>query len=247
MQFDATTYGLHIAADYDDLFALSDTKDAVEFLYAQAPAADRFLEFGVGTGRVALALAERGMTGVGLDTSPEMLDILARKAAESGLSVEAKLADCTKVTLDKSFDLIYAIFNTIFCLLDQEQQIDAFRNAARHLSPSGRFVIEVFVPDISWLANAHHVRSGRIETGVVSMHVGEHDPFQQTMSSQLVVLRNGEPPRLFPIRMRYTWPAELDLIARLAGLSRVGRYADWDGSEFGADSGRQICVYELAR
>ena len=201
----------------------------------------RALEFAVGTGRVAIPLRERGVEVVGIELSDAMLHQLRTKVDEVTLPVI--LGDMTTTRAPGHFLLVYLVYNTISNLLTQEEQVACFRNAARHLGPGGRFVIELWVPDLRRLPPG--------QPGVVSapepgyLLVDTYDTLHQHCTSHHFHFDEGRTARFFRSQHRYIWPGELDLMAQLAGLELESRHADWLGNEFTAESRSHISVYRL--
>jgi SAM-dependent methyltransferase len=237
---DASEYGKWIAADYDAIYGDTyDTEGAVARL-AEFADGGPVLELGVGTGRLALPLVERGLDVHGIDGSAEMLELLAKKPG--GERIATTLGDFSDVRLDPPgrFALVVLALNTVFALEDQDAQVRCFETAAWHLKPSGRFVVEAWVPGP--LPPGPSLRPRSLAPGYVGLVAAEHDPATQTLATTQIVLGNDS-VRVFPINHRYAWPSELDLMARLAGLSLEARWADWRGTPFGATSTDHISVY----
>jgi SAM-dependent methyltransferase len=239
--YDATTYGERIADIYDELYAeMLDTESTVEFL-AKLAGDGPVLELAVGTGRVALPLAERGMEVRGIDSSESMVDAL--RAKEGGDRIPVTMGDFADVGVEGTFTLIFVVFNTLFALTSQEEQVRCFRNVAEHLEEGGHFVVEVFVPDLARFDRGQRVSADRVEVDRVVLEASLHDPVGQRVVSQHVVIgESGN--RMVPVHIRYAWPPELDLMARLAGLSLTDRWGGWRGEFFTADSTRHVSVYE---
>jgi SAM-dependent methyltransferase len=235
----ATDYD-HVAPYYDQLTAaLPDTTQAVDFLAAHA-GEGRVLELGVGTGRIACPLSLRGFDVTGLDNSAGMLARL--RARSDGAKVEVALGSFTELPVEGEFSLIYAVFNTLFCAVTQDEQLRAIQLAARRLTPDGTMVVETNLPDL-----ARSDRSGRtLNTGSVERHrvlveAAMHDPATQRIRTQTIIV-SEQGIQLFPLMMRYFWPSELDLMAKLAGLRLERRYGGWEKSPYTRDSNRQISV-----
>ena len=239
-EYGPDTYGERMAPIYDDLYEDAfDVEGAVRFL---APLASRrALEFGIGTGRIALPLAAQGVGVVGVDTSPKMVERL--RAKPGGAVIEVVMGDFSEAEVDGSFSVVYLLFNTIFALLDQESQVRCFANAARHLTDDGVFVIEAFVPDSARFDRGQRVSANGVGSDLIDLEVSRHDPVRQRVESQHAIVRSTG-IELYPVVIRYAYPAELDLMARLTGLRLRERWATWDRGEFGSDSGSHISVYE---
>ena len=242
----AQTYGDEIADVYDDWieggYADSSTEDAAGFLAGLA-GGGRALELGIGTGRVALALARHGVAVHGVDASASMVARL--RAKPGGADLPVTIGDFAAVPVAGEFDLVYVVFNTFFALRDQEEQLRCARGAAARLRSGGRFVIEAFVPDPTLFDHDQRVEVGEVGLDRVRLDVSMHDRTSQTVSSQHIVLGPGG-PRLFPVRIRYCWPSELDLICRLADLHLTDRYAGWRREPFSSASGQHVSVYTKA-
>jgi hypothetical protein len=239
--FGATTFGERYADVYDDDLRPDDTGAAVDFLRRMAghgPA----LELAVGTGRVALPLADRGVQVDGVEISPEMVAKLRAKPGGDRLNVT--VGDFADVPVGGRYRLIFVVFNTIFNLVTQDDQVRCFRNVAAHLDRDGSFVIEAFVPDHTRLAEDQHIATESTALDEVVLETWRHDPVTQTLDKVHVRL-DDKGVRLYPVVLRYAWPAELDLMARLAGLRLKERWAGWDGEPFGPRSARHISVYAL--
>lgn len=239
MTYTASTYGDEIADVYDGLHGQHDPAAIVTLaeLAHQGPA----LELGIGTGRLALPLAQRGVSVRGIDASPAMVERLQAKPGGAGIPVA--LGDFSSVTLEETFELIYVAFNTFFVLLTPEDQLRCFRNVASMLRPTGSFLIEAFVPDLGRFDRGQRLAVSRIEPRAVWLEAACHDAPNQIVDAQLVRL-SAEGVRLFPIRIRYVWPSELDLMARAAGLRLRHRWAGWSKQPFSAASGAHVSVYE---
>ncbi len=239
--YDPTAYGANMAEEYDQLWeGLVDTDPAVVCL-ADLAAGGPVLELGVGTGRLALPLAARGLAVHGVDASEDMLAQL--RAKPGGDSLPVSVGDFADVHVPGSFSLVVLALNTIFALPTQDAQVACFQNAARHLDPGGRFVIEAWVPDPSGFSPAgSRVGVRRLTPTAVSLDVAELDPVEQRMRTTQVSLRDGH-LRLHPANHRYAWPSELDLMARLAGMSREHRWSGWSRAPFTAGSPAHVSVY----
>jgi SAM-dependent methyltransferase len=202
----------------------------------------RALEFAVGTGRVAVPLAERGVPVTGIELSTAMVDQLRTKV--DGSAVPVVVGDMTTTVVPGEFTLVYLVYNTISNLLTQAEQVECFRNAARHLGPGGRFVIELGVPELRRLPPGTDATVWRNEPGYIG--VDTYDVLRQRMVSHHFTFDENGNTRLGRSPHRYAWPAELDLMARLAGFELESRHADWSGAGFTAESGSHVSVYRLA-
>jgi SAM-dependent methyltransferase len=237
--YDASTYGERTAGVYDDWYAAYD--DAMVTTLAELAGGGRALELGIGTGRVALPLTQRGVHVHGIDASPAMVAKLRAKPGGDAISVT--MGDFAEVAVDGSFSLIYVVFNTLFALLTQEDQVRCFQNVARHLTPAGVFAIEVFVPDLTRYRNEQVVTATKITNDALNVDATRLDPVQQLVTSQHIVFSNSG-VQLYPVQLRYAWPSELDLMAQIAGLRLRHRWGGWQRESFTAHSTKHVSVYE---
>jgi SAM-dependent methyltransferase len=203
----------------------------------------RALELAIGTGRVAVPLAERGVSVTGIELSTPMVARLREKA--DAATIPVVMGDMSVAQAEGRFSLVYLVFNTISNLLTQDEQVACFANAARHLEPGGRFVVELWVPELRRLPPGVPATVGVHEDGYLL--VDTYDTLRQHVVSHHVTYdeSGGREARIGRSPHRYIWPAELDLMARLAGLALEDRYADWDRSPFTADSPSHVSVYRL--
>jgi SAM-dependent methyltransferase len=242
MRSDDGFFGENIAADYDvssaDMFAPEVVDPAVDVL-AQLAAGGPALEFGVGTGRIALPLAGRGVPVHGIDMSRAMVARLRAKPGSA--SVGVTIGDFATTRVPGSFAVAYLVFNTINNLTTQDAQVDCFLNAAAHLRPGGCFVVEVGVPELRLLppgqtAVPFHISPTR-------WAFDTYDVATQAMSSNYVTIVGGRAEhRSLPFR--YVWPAELDLMARIAGLRLRSRWQGWTRAPFTGESRGHVSVWE---
>ncbi|MFF2716808.1 class I SAM-dependent DNA methyltransferase [Streptomyces sp. NPDC058011] len=199
----------------------------------------RALEFAIGTGRVGVPLRERGVPVAGIELSEPMAAVLRRKIGEETLPVT--IGDMATTVVPGEFTLVYLVYNTISNLLTQDEQVECFRNAARHLEPGGRFVVELEVPPLRSLPPGRTA----VPFDVSERHLG-FDTFdlveQMQVSNHFTREADGR-YRRGNSRHRYAWPAELDLMARIAGLGLERRVADWNGAPFAQDSTKHISVW----
>jgi SAM-dependent methyltransferase len=243
--YDPTTYGDRIADVYDEWFAVpSDTEDTVGFL-SDLAGSGPVLELGIGTGRVALPLAQRGHEVRGVDASEAMVEKL--RAKTGGEHIPVTIGDFAELDIEEEFSLVYAVFNTFFALHSQEEQVRCFENVARRLrDEGGAFVIEVFVPDMTRWDRNQWIEARHVGNDNVVLDAARHDPAEQRVASNhLVVSEAGV--KIYPVRLRYAWPSELNLMARLAGLRLRERWGGWRREPFTASSTRHISVYEHER
>jgi SAM-dependent methyltransferase len=235
---DPGLFGRLWAATYDSP-GNPDPAPAVDFL---APLAGDgpVLELAIGTGRVALPLAARGLTVEGVEASPEM--VAQMRAKPGGDAIPVAMGDMADVPVAGPYRLVYLVFNTLFNLVDEERQAACFRNVARVLAPGGAFVIETFVPDPADFDRDEQVQVRAVTEDSATIRVHQYDRAAQTFIRQTITFdRDGV--HLKPFAMRYAWPEQIDELAERAGLRLAERYADWDRSPFGADSRAHISVY----
>ncbi|HEY7008383.1 MAG TPA: class I SAM-dependent methyltransferase, partial [Jatrophihabitantaceae bacterium] len=195
---------------------------------AELAADGRALEFAIGTGRVAVPLAERGVPVTGIEVSRPMVDQLRAKADESRIPVI--VGDMATTRAPGEYSLVYLVYNTISNLLTQQEQVHCFRNAARHLASGGRFVIELWVPELRRLPPGQQAVVFQCEPGYIGLDT--YDVLGQRIVSHHFRFGDGRTAELFRSPHRYVWPAELDLMAQLAGFELESRHADWAGTEF---------------
>jgi SAM-dependent methyltransferase len=234
-------YGEHLAPIYDELYpaAATDAEVAAARL-AELARGGRALELGIGTGRVALALAARGVEVHGIDSSEAMVALL--RAKPGGRDVPVTIGDMTAPDVVGPFRLIYIVFSTLFNLGTQEAQVQCIQHAARLLDGDGVFVVEAFVPDPAAFPDGQATRTVRVEDGRVLLTATQHDPAAQRLQTQLVDLSESG-VRLVPYQLRYAWPAEIDLMARLAGLRLRRRWASWRRAPFAGAARQHISIY----
>jgi len=235
-------FGEPVAARYDesstDMFEPDVVEPAVEFLAALA-GGGRALEFAIGTGRIALPLHQRGVPVVGIDLSRAMVARLQAKPGGDGIPVT--IGDFTTTTVEGPFSLAYLVYNTIGNVTTQAAQVACFRNAAAHLEPGGCFVIEVGVPDLQRLppGETMHV----FHASPAHWGIDEYDVANQGLVSHHFDLIDGR-WELVSMPFRYVWPAELDLMAELAGMRLRERWAGWRREPFTSESTSHVSVWE---
>ena len=196
------------------------------------------LEFAIGTGRIALPMRALGIDVAGIELSNAMVAELRKK--EGGSEIDVAIGDMSTVRLDKTFSLVFLVYNTIDNLTSQDAQVACFANAAAHLKPGGRFVIETLVPPIQKIPFGET----KLAFACTPKHWGidEFDIVNQTYSSHHIRVEAGRVQQL-SVPFRYAWPSEFDLMARLAGLVLEHRWADWDKSAFTSTSRSHVSVW----
>jgi SAM-dependent methyltransferase len=238
------TYGDRIADVYDRLTAtLPEPVDCVDRL-AELAGAGPALELGIGTGRIALPLAARGVEVHGIDASSAMVERL--RAKPGGEAIPVTLGDFADLPVEGSFPLVYVVFNTFYSLLTQDEQVRCFAAVADRLAPGGAFVLELFVPDLNLHPGGQSIRTRYLALDLVRFDLALHDPATQRVDFQNVLLA-ADGIQLMPGSVRYAWPSELDLMARLAGLRLRERWGGWRREPYNASTdGLYVAVYEHA-
>jgi SAM-dependent methyltransferase len=230
------------AAQYDDdvadLATAAVLAPTIDYLVELA-AGGAVLEFAIGTGRVAIPLHQRGVAVSGIELSQPMIDVLRTKVSPDEIPVVR--GDMATTLVDGDFSLVYLVFNTISNLRTQAEQVECFRNAARHLTSGGRFVIELWVPPLRSMPPGQNAVPFDVSDG----HLGfdTYDVVTQECASHHYTRRSDGSVRYNVGHFRYAWPSELDLMAQLAGLELEHRYADWDRNAFTAESTKHISAY----
>jgi SAM-dependent methyltransferase len=231
-----------VAARYDadsaDMYAPAVLDPTVDFL-AELAGDGAALELGIGTGRVALPLHERGVRVHGIELSPAMVERLREKPG--AVDIDVAIGDFSSTRVDDFFALVYLVFNTITNLTSQDAQVACFRNAAAHLEPGGCFVVEVFVPILQRLPPGEAYRIFHRDRARLSFD--EYDVATQAAYSHHLRFHEGTYD-LVSLPFRYVWPSELDLMAQLAGMRLRERWGDWSRTPFTSDSAGHVSVWE---
>ena len=238
-----SSFGSEVAARYDDT-PRGDEEAAAIFL-SEIAGERTALEFAIGTGRIALPLAARGVQVDGIELSPHMVEILRAKPGAQQINIT--MGDMSSTNTGRRYGLVYLVFNTIFNLLTAEEQIRCFQNAAQHLDPGGYFVVETALPH-AWIApdQTDYVHAEQVDTDTVRLDVARYDPITQLLEENHVsITPNGV--TMAPIVCRLITPGEMDLMARIAGLRLVQRFANWQRSIFDANSKAHVSVYGLEK
>jgi SAM-dependent methyltransferase len=238
-------FGEQIAATYDQsghaAFEPAQIAATADFL-ASLAGTGPVLELAIGTGRIALPLAAKGLRVHGIELSAAMVERL--RAKPGGDRIGVTIGDMATTQVPGPFSLVCLVFNTINNLTTQDAQVDCFANAAAHLASGGHFVIEVGVPDLRLLPPGQNAVPFDISAGHLGFDVYD-DLVSQSFSSHHVTFRDGK-PKYDVVPFRYVWPAELDLMARLAGLQLEERWADWNRAPFTGDSRSHVSVWVKA-
>jgi len=197
----------------------------------------------VGTGRIALPLRAAGVRVDGIELSPDMVDRMREKPG--GDAIEVTMGDMSRVTTGRRYGLVYLVFNTIGNLITQDDQVRCFENAARHLDPHGVFVLECIVPVAPARPHRQFVDAEHIAMDSVTLEVCRYDPVTQVLDKNHIRI-GADGVTLSPVSLRQAYPAEFDLMARIAGLRLRDRWGGWNGEPYSASSWRHVSVYEWA-
>jgi SAM-dependent methyltransferase len=236
-------FGEEIAQRYDQSagqeFEPAAIESTVDFLAGMARGGAA-LELGIGTGRIAVPLAERGVAVSGIDLSEAMVAKLREKAG--GAAIPVTIGDFAATRIDGTFTLAYLVFNTIMNLTTQDAQVACFTNAAAHLDPGGRFVVEVMVPELQRLPFGETIRPFTVTP--TRLGFDEYDLVTQGLVSHHYRAGGENGLDVWSIPFRYAWPAEYDLMARLAGMTLRERWSGWQREPFTAESAKHVSVWE---
>lgn len=242
-RYDASTYGEQIAEVYDRWPGVPANAEAAAEFLAPLAKGRRALELGIGTGRVALPLAARGVKVCGVDASPAMVAKLRQKPGGAAIPVE--IGNFADVRIGGRFALVYVVFNTFFALLTQDEQVRCFSRVAKRLAPGGAFVIEAFIPDLSRFDRGQRTSTLLLDDDRAIIDAATIDYANQIVRSQHMLI-SDDGIRRYPVVLRFAYPSELDLMARLAGMRLRERFGGWDRSPFNSSSAAHVSVYELA-
>ncbi len=237
--FTSRTFGERFAEMYDRLTERADTPATVAFL-DQLAGGGRALELAVGTGRIALPLAARGVHVDGVEISSEMVAKL--RAKPGGDTIAVTMGDFADMPVSGTYRLVYVVFNTLFNLVTQDDQVRCFQNVAAHLADDGSFVVEAFVPDPTHFRDGQYVDAEAVGVDEVWLDVCRHDAATQRLDEVHVSL-SAQGVRLYPVVTRYAWPSEIDLMARIAGLRLKERWSGWEREPFTSASLTHVSVY----
>lgn len=237
----ARSFGPDVSARYDDN-PRGDEEAATCFL-AERARGRRALEFVIGTGRIALPLAAHGIGVDGIELSPHMVERL--RAKPGGERIDVTIGDMSAATTGRRYGVVYLVYNTIFNLLTVDDQIRCFENAARHLIDDGAFIVETAVPH-AWVnpGEPDYVRAERVGIDSVTLDAARYDPVTQLLEENHIVL-SARGISTSPIVCRLITPGEMDLMARIAGLRLVERFANWGQAPFDAYSRAHVSVYGI--
>lgn len=235
----ATSFGSDVAAHYDD-HQRGDEEDAAAFL-AEFAKDGSALEFAIGTGRIALPLAAKGIQVDGIELSPQMIEQLRTKPG--GQDIHVIIGDMSRATTNRQYPLVYLVFNTIFNLLTADDQIRCFENAARHLTPNGHFIVETALPH-AWMPpdKPDYVHAEYVGKETVVLDVAQYDPVTQLLEENHVQF-TAQGITMSPIVCRLITPGEMDLMARIAGMRLIQRFSNWQRTAFDINSKAHVSIY----
>lgn len=235
----AASFGTRVAATYDDQLR-GDEAETIDFLYGWARGGP-VLELAIGTGRIGLPLAQRGLEVHGIELSAAMVEQLRKKPG--GDRIPVTMGDYAEVGVDGTYRLIFVVFNTFYNLLTQEKQVRCFENVAKHLTDDGVFVVEAaMATDMTALRDMQYVDAESVQVDSVTLDVARFDIVAQTLDENHVTI-SERGISLAPIVTRYVWPSEMDLMARIAGLRLLQRFGGWCDEPFDRKSWRYVAVY----
>jgi SAM-dependent methyltransferase len=238
-------FGEDVAERYDgslgewgDSAGIADTVDFLAALAGDGAA----LELGIGTGRIALPLAARGVPVRGIDLSEEMVARLREK--QGGEAVPVTIGDFATTRVEGTFSVAYVVFNTIMNLTTQDAQVACFENVAAHLEPGGCFVVETMLPDLRRLPHGETVKAFEVSPSYLGFD--EYDVANQGLVSHHYTVTDGT-LHVLSMPFRYVWPSEFDLMARIAGMTLRERWSGWRREPFTSESGKHVSVWEKVR
>jgi SAM-dependent methyltransferase len=239
--WNSETYGSRWSDIYDGLPwpAPDDAVDVLAKIAGDGPV----LELAIGTGRIAIPLARRGIDIHGIDSSLEMIGKLREK--DGGAQIPVSKGDIAAFEVDRKYSLVFLVLNTIYALQSQEEQISCFASAAAALRPGGHFVVEAFMPDPTRFRRNSWTQVHDMDLDRVLIEADKHDPSTQQILEQHIHFHQGRVD-LYPAFLRYIWPSEMDLMGRLAGLTLIERFGGWNGEPFNARSGNNVSIYRYA-
>lgn len=237
---DPAEYGDRIAHLYDELYPDTGSAELAAETLAGLAGGGPVLELGIGTGRIALPLVQRGVSVCGVDSSQAMIDELRTKPG--GDAIPVSIGDFGSADLGGPYSLVFVAFNTFFGLVTQEDQVRGFANVASSLADGGKFVMEAFVPDLGRFDRGQRTSATQVQSDSVAFEVSEHDVRTQTVrSAHVIVTETGN--QIFPVTIRYAWPSELDLMARLARFELEERWSSWGCEPFSSASTGHVSVW----
>ena len=237
--YDPAAYGNAWVRDYDSLYDSRDDPEIIVAALGRLVPGRSVLELGIGTGRLAIPLHDAGWHVVGVEASDAMVAELNKQAGDRRIPVHQ--GDMRTVRLDERFDIVLLAFSTLFLLPDQQAQIESMATAAHHLAARGHLIVEAFVPDHTRWTDGKRLALSRWMTDGIEIEAARHDRARQTIEVRYLAV--GARTGMRPLNLRYAWPAEIDLMARLAGLDRIDRWAEWSGATFDDASSGHVSIY----
>jgi SAM-dependent methyltransferase len=236
--YDLNSYGDAASEIYDEL--MGEAEPACADLLARCANGGMALELGIGTGRAAIPLLERGVAVDGIESSPLMVHKLVAKDRASGIRIVGN--DMREFAFPCQYDLVFVLLHTLYMAPSLKEQLDVLRSVATSLKPGGRFVFEGIVPQPSRFTDGQCVRTSWVTARAVSLEASMYNSEDQTISGMRILMADGKITQV-PIHARYIWPAELDLMANSVGLTLEARFSDWNGAPFGESSNNNISIY----
>lgn len=233
-----STYGETIADQYDVMYP--DVDGAMIDRLHELSEGGKALELGIGTGRVSIPLIKRGVDVYGIDSSHAMVEKLRCKPI--GENIPVKIGTFADFKMKDKFDLAFVVFNTFYGLLTQEDQVSCFHSVERVLKPGGKFLIEAFVPDIGRFDRGQTIRAIEHSDNEVGLECSRHNAVTQTVTSKIVNIEETG-IKLYPIKIRYAYPSEIDLMAQSAGLKLLNRWGGWHKERFTGSSNFHVSIY----
>jgi SAM-dependent methyltransferase len=238
--FDPASFGDHFAEVYDEMHPALSSSDPMIQALAKLACGGPVLELGVGTGRVALPLSSLGITVHGIEASEKMVARLRAKPDGSGIPVT--MGDFRNVRGADHYSLIFCVQSTFFSLPSQADQLECLKSCASHLRQDGAILLEAFSPDPSQFEKKHNMSILDVQIGRVTLDVSHHDTIEQKITMQhLIIMPTGI--KMYPVQLRYAWPSELDLMARISGLVLEDRRGGWKGEDYAGAGGRHVSIY----
>lgn len=236
--YSASSYGESVAEVYDQWY--EGFKPETISTLVELAQGGRVLELGIGTGRIAIPLYQAGIEVHGIDASPAMIAKL--RAKPSGSNIQVTMGNFADAAVEGQFDLIYVVINTFFALPNQAEQVRCFTNVTKLLTQNGVFLIEAFIPNLARFDDNQTVRVFALEDNACSLEASQIDPIEQLINLQLIHMTN-DGLRMYPLKIRYAWPSELDLMAKIAGLELRHRWGSWSRKELTDQDSKHISVY----
>jgi SAM-dependent methyltransferase len=241
-EYDPAAYGEAWSRDYDRLFESRDDPAAIISALSGLTTGRSVLELGIGTGRLAVPLHDAGWRVAGVEASPAMVEGLKKRAGDR--PIEVVTGDIRDFAIQGRFDVVLIAFSTLFLLPDQRSQVACLARAVAHVAEGGLLVVEAFVADHTRWSDGKRLALSRWTADGIEIEAARHDRANQTIEVRYLGLGSGA-TTVRPLSLRYAWPAEIDLMAELAGARRRARWSDWSGSPYDAGSPGHVSIYAL--